>query len=385
MWCPEVQCTVLEVKVIEGLGATADVILANGTLKRGDRIVMCGFGGPVVTRVRELLTPQPLREMRVKTEYIHHQQVDGAMGVKICANHLESVVAGSGCLVPYPDVPYDLDCLKEDVMGDLTKLAKAASEVNGGIGVYAIASTLGSLEALLEFLKTSKIPVAAVNIGPIHKKDVIKASIMLEHKPEYATILAFDVNLTKDGADMAKELNVKVFTAEIIYHLFDQFTAYMGEVRKQKQEAAAMTAVFPCICQISSPEHVWCRGGGGDPILVGMTVKEGTLKRGTPLCVERRGHRDPKTGLQEYIDIGRVVSCELNKKPVDTVKTDQTAAVKIDAVTSIMFGRQFDHTYPLYARVSRKSIDAIKDFFKEDLGKDDWDLLIRLKKQYGVI
>ena len=116
--------------------------------------------------------------------YLHHQQVEGAMGIKICANHLDSVVAGSACFVPYKDVPYDLECVKEDAMADLNKLAKAASEVNGGLGVYAIASTLGSLEALLEFLKTSKIPVSAVNIGPIHKRDVIKASVMLEHKPE---------------------------------------------------------------------------------------------------------------------------------------------------------------------------------------------------------
>ena len=222
------------------------------TLRRGDRIVMCGFGGPVVTRVRELLTPRPLREMRIKTDYLHHQEVHAAQGIKICANHLEGVVAGSACCVPYADVPYDLEVLKEDVMGDLTKLAKAASEVNGGIGVYAMASTLGSLEALLEFLKTSKIPVSAVNIGPIHKKDVIKASIMLEHKPEYATILAFDVNLTKEGADMAKEMNVKVFTAEIIYHLFDKFTAYMADVRKEQQAKAALVAVFPCVCEISS-------------------------------------------------------------------------------------------------------------------------------------
>ncbi len=53
-----------------------------------------------------------------------------------------------------------------------------------GKGVYVQASTLGSLEALLEFLKQSKIPVSGINIGPVNKKDVTRASIMLEHVPE---------------------------------------------------------------------------------------------------------------------------------------------------------------------------------------------------------
>ena len=43
------------------------------------------------------------------------------------------------------------------------------------------ASTLGSLEALLEFLRSQEaIPVSSIAIGPIHRKDVMRAKVMLE-------------------------------------------------------------------------------------------------------------------------------------------------------------------------------------------------------------
>lgn len=52
------------------------------------------------------------------------------------------------------------------------------------------------MEALLDFLSSDdvKIPVSGIALGPIHKKDVMRASIMLERRPELAVILAFDVH-----------------------------------------------------------------------------------------------------------------------------------------------------------------------------------------------
>ena len=37
--------------------------------------------------------------------------------------------------------------------------------------------------------------------------------------------------VTREARDMAEELGVHIFSADIIYHLFDQFKAYLQKVR----------------------------------------------------------------------------------------------------------------------------------------------------------
>lgn len=119
-----------------------------------------------------------------------------------------------------------------------------------GEGVCVQASTLGSLEALLEFLRSDavKIPVSGINIGPVHKRDVMRASTMLEKgRKKYAVILAFDVVVTKEAQEQANSAGVRIFTADIIYHLFDQFSAYLKHVSLSPTLLQPWPApLFPC-------------------------------------------------------------------------------------------------------------------------------------------
>ncbi len=117
---------------------------------------------------------------------------------------------------------------------------------------------------------------------------------MLEHKKEYATILAFDVKLTREAEAVslhcvtrllstlrrhlpmqaAQSLGVRIFSADIIYHLTDMFDKYLKDTVAAKQAAGAAEAVYPCICKII-PTAIFNKR---DPIVVGVDVMEGKLK-----------------------------------------------------------------------------------------------------------
>lgn len=56
----------------EGHGTTIDCLLVDGIIKKDDKIAIAGFNGPIVTKIKALLTPHPMKEMRVKGEYIYH-------------------------------------------------------------------------------------------------------------------------------------------------------------------------------------------------------------------------------------------------------------------------------------------------------------------------
>lgn len=376
MYLSELEATVLEVKVVEGFGTTIDVVLSNGVLREGDRVVLCGQNGPIATNVRALLTPQPMRELRVKSAYVHHKEVKAALGVKIAANDLEKAVAGSRLLLVGPDD--DEEDLMDDVMDDLTGLLDSVDK--SGRGVCVQSSTLGSLEALLDFLKDMKIPVMSIALGPVYKKDVMRATTMLEKAKEYAIMLCFDVKIDKDAERYAEEQGVKLFSADIIYHLFDDFVKHQKKLQEQKRADTIDKAVFPCVL------HTVQIINKRSPMIIGVDVVEGSLRVGTPICAVKI---NPDTGAREVMELGKVTSMEVNHKSESVVRKGQTnagVAMRIDTSSGQpTWGRHIDEKDVLYSSITRKSIDTLKDpVFRDDVPREDWLLLRNLKTTFGI-
>ncbi|XP_065836749.1 eukaryotic translation initiation factor 5B-like [Oscarella lobularis] len=366
----ELQCHVMEVKVIQGLGTTVDVVLVNGKLREGDTLVMIGLDGPFVSQARALLMPQPLKELRVKNAWVNHKEIVAAQGVKICGKDLEKALAGTQVFVA--EHPDEVEILKEEQEASFSDSLKSIKLSDKG--VYVQASTLGSLEALLEFLKTSKIPYAGVSIGPVHKKDVQKASVMLEHSEQYAVVLAFDVRVEREALELADSLGIKIFTAEIIYHLFDRFMEYREEYKRRKKEEFRNQSVFPCKLRILPN----CIFNSRDPIVVGVYVEDGVVKTGTPLCVPSKDFRD----------IGVLSSIEVNHKTKDSARKGEEICVKIEALpgnTPELYGRHFNHEDTVVSKISRESIDVVKKYFRDEMQKADWQLMIELKRTFRIL
>jgi len=366
----ELQATVLEVKAIPGLGTTIDICLVNGTLREGQTMVLAGTDGPIITPIKALLTPQKMQDLRVKNQYDHHKVLRAAQGVKIEAKELEKCIAGLNLLVA--NQPDEVEICKEEIEERLQTVMSSFKTKDRGVFVQA--STLGSLEALLAFLKDSKIPVASVKVGPVVKRDVMKASVMLEHEEKYTIILAFDVKIERDAQEMADSMGVKIFQADIIYHLFDRFTSYQEELKQKNRDQFKNVAVFPCKLRMLPN----CIFKSRDPIVAGVVVEAGIVRPGTPLCVPSKS----------FCQLGICSGIQHNNKEVESARKGEEVCIKIDPLPGEapkMFGRHFDETDMVVSRISRESIDACKNYFRDDLQKGDWQLMVELKKTFEIL
>jgi translation initiation factor 5B len=326
--------TVLEVKESVGLGKTMDVIIYDGILKRGDRIIIGGINEHIDTRIKALLEPLPLNEMRdKKTKFKGVKEVTAATGVKISAPDVDKVIAGM------PIQSYDKN--KEEVILNIQAQVNEVIVETDSSGIIIKADTLGSLEALTFLLKEKEILVRKASIGKISKKDITDAESNYDKDPLQAVVLGFNVEREPDVSGGEK---VKIITHDIIYKIIEEFIVWQSQ-QKDRIEAKALDKVTrPCKFEFMR-NHVFRQN---NPAIIGCDIIEGVLSTGIRVMKDGEPIGSVKTIMQE-------------KDSLRTVNKGKQVAVSIDGVT---VGRQIKEGDMFYSYIPEPDFREIKKLAK---------------------
>ena len=306
--------TVLEVKEDRGMGTVMDTIIYSGTMAVGDTIVISSVkGAPIQTKIKAMLRPKPLDEIRDPNQKFDHvESVSAAAGIRVVASNLEDAMAGGLVRVASGDI--------ETTLEDVQKQSAINVELSEQ-GVIVRGDTVGSLEALAFEARNAEMPMRKIDIGNVSRKDVVEASNFDD--PLHRAIFAFSVGVNADARDAARELGVTLFESKVVYKLLEDYDAWCKERSRELEAKKRLEISYPGKVSILR-DHVF---RVSKPAIVGVRVLAGRIRPGQGLM------RD------DGLPVGRIKSIRSGEKTLPEARMGAEVAVAIDAAT---VGRQID-------------------------------------------
>ncbi len=334
--------TVLETRDEKGLGKVLDVIIYDGTLHVGDDVVIGGTDAPVVGKIKAMLLPAALMDMRdKKAKFTTVQLITAATGVRLNAPGAEDALAG---------MPLRATSAKT-LENDKKEVQKEVGEVlleTDDEGVIVKADSLGSLEALLRLLKEHGVAVKKAGVGPISKGDIAAAEASSSVNPFHAVILGFNI-------PQPEKPPVKVFTNAIIYALIDDYKAWVEGEKINRKKSERDKLPFPAKIALMRG-HVFRQN---NPAVVGVEVQLGSLKAGVRMM------------KKDGVALTTIKGIQKEQETVEAAERNQQVAVSL---TDVTIGRQLMEADTLYTYIDEKEFRALKDI-KDQLKEDEKDVL----------
>lgn len=334
--------TILEVKEEKGLGITIDAIIYNGQLKVNDTLIVGGIDEPLIVKVRALLEPAELAEMREKkSKFRNVKEVTAATGVKIAAPGLDAAVSGMpvrSCSGKEEEV----EELKKEVQDEVGEIFLECDDCEG---VIVKADTIGSLEALRNLLKEKDIPIASASLGDVSKKDLSKLESIKEKDEFHGVLLGFNIKVPADVEDYIKSKNLKLIIHDVIYQIIEDYEKYSDSLKKEIELKELAGLVRPCKFAVLKGYTF----RQSNPAIVGVEIEIGRIKTGDPVMTIH-GKR-----------ISFVKSLQEGKDSISVAEQGKQLALALDGVT---VGRQIEEG----------------DFLYTDIPDDDFRKLKKLKK-----
>jgi translation initiation factor 5B len=340
--------TILEVKEERGLGTTLDVILYNGEFRSGDTVIVGTAHEPVITKIRALLKPKPLAEIRSEERFLPVKHVVAASGVKVSAPKLENALAGSTIRVVAS--PEEIETLTQELKSEL-EAVRVDAEVEG---VILKADTIGSLEALVGELKAKNVAIHFADVGPISRRDVIRAAAIKD--PLLSVILAFNVEILPDAISEIQKTNVPVFPSDIIYTIIENYEAWLDEQKMRIEQERLEAVIRPGAVRLL-PDCVFRQS---KPAIVGVQIVGGIVRTQVNLMRE------------DGANVGEVKGIQAHNENVGSATVGQEVAISIDGPT---VGRQIHEGDILYVNIPEKHARIVELELKPKLAEDEREVL----------
>jgi len=253
--------TILEVKEQKGLGSVIDIILYDGQVNKGDWLVI-GGKKTIVTKIKALLKPEPLKDIRAERRFLYLDSVTAASGIRISAPELEGVIAGSPIRIVNKEK--GLEKAKEDVKQEIEDV-EIQTEKDG---VVLKADTLGSLEAMIKLFQEASIPIRKAEVGQVTKQDVLEIKTLKE-----PLIFAFNSQIQEEAKN-STGVKVKVFSSDVIYRLLEQYHEWKKGEKERKEEEILNSVTRPARMRVLPG----CIFRQSKPVVFGVEILAGILK-----------------------------------------------------------------------------------------------------------
>lgn len=370
----DVEMTVMNCYNDKKQGWVLDVLLKNGTLNVGDKFIVYGKEGAKDTNIRAIYENND-----------SVRSVKASAVLKLIGSNNSNIYTGTQ-MYPIKNKAKQIKELnnKMNLFWNKFELKKT--------GVFLVAPTMETLDALYTTFKKNNTNVCGVIVSTINDRDLLKMiTIMRENKNMEDNIILYfgsdkDLLFLKNNnyKQLLKEETASIYqinpslmlmTDTIIYHLINDYNDCKKDYVEQRQTELIEKgeAVFPCKLRILK-EHIFMKGGNKN-LMFGVKVMEGKLKIGTELIF---------IGDESKI-LGKVISLQRNNKDIEIGDTYDELCIRLDNPLNLTYGRQFTANNEIVSNITRDSIDVLKKDYRDMMTKQDWYLVIELKKLLNII
>jgi translation initiation factor 5B len=343
---------VLEVKEEIGLGPSANLVLIEGVLKVGDMILVAKRDKAVTTKVKALLLPKPLDEMRdPRDKFKPVSEVMSAAGIKVTSPDLEGVLAGSPLYVlDDKDQEPSLRSIVED------EIRNAIFTDTNTNGIILRCDTIGSLEAIRDMLKKANVAIQKADIGHITRRDILAAAAVKEKNRYLGVVLGFNTKILEEAKREAQERTIPIFSENIIYNLVRSYTEWV-EYQKEHEDSILFNEIPP-ICRFQFMKGFVFRRNY--PAVFGAEIQIGKLRQKVNVLNE-----DGKK-------IGTIHQIQENGKPIEEAGKGEQVAVSIKEIS---VGRQVNEGDIFYTDLGSKEAKLLLERFYYRLAQEEKDIL----------